>query len=234
MADKTQAELDAEVKAAEDKAKADAEAAKAEANKFNPEQQVKVNSLLESATERGFAAGAKKSSEKMLGLETQIEELSKKGSVKGGEGNVDLEDMKKEMADLKSREKENHERSINASLLTEINEFNVVRPKQIAELLRGHISVDETGHLTIQGEEGKLKVNAQGNPMTVKEYIGNWLEQNPHMLKAPGSPGSGSRAGEFNNKGGEKTILRADFDKLSPTDQSALALKGEIKIVDAA
>ena len=236
MADeKTQAEIDAENKAAEEAKKTEA-ARKAEEEKFNPAQQEKVNNLLESAQDRGFAAGAKKGNDKAEALQKELDALKvKPGAHEPKEkDNVDVEELVKEIATLKAEGVKNHERSINASLLTEISDFDVVNPRQMAELLRGHIKVDAGGQLSVQSADGALKINAQGNPMTVKEYIGKWLEGNPHMLKAAGSAGSGSRAGDYTNNGDGKTMTRADFDELPPEEKSKVALDKDITIVDAA
>lgn len=231
MADepKTQAEIEAEaIAAAEAKAKADA----AKAEEFTPGQQKKLTELINSAHDRGHAAGVKKTAETIEGLKAQIEELGKKETTK--EGNVDVEEMKKEIKTLRDDATKNHERSINASLLTEISEFNVARPKQVATLLRGHIKVDDAGRLTVQSDEGALIYNKAGEEMTVKEYISDWLDKNQHMLNAPGTPGAGSRPGDYNNKGSVESITRAEFDALSNDDKQKIALEGKVEIVDAA
>ena len=224
-----QAELDAEKAAAEAKAKEDALKAGNDADlPFNEGQQKRVNDLLDSAHKRGFAAGGKSYKDKLDSLEEEI----KAASEKGGTQDINLEEMKKEMAGLKEVLAKGQERTITAALVTAIGPHNVHKPEQVAALLRSQIHVDADGKLTVQDSAGALKVNKNAKAMTVDEYITIWLAENSHYKKAAGGPGAGSQAGDFQEKGEAKTITRKEFDSLSQAEQSKVGRDKDITIVD--
>ena len=227
---------DEERKAQEaEEAKALAKKKAEESGEFNEAQQAKANLLVESAHNRGKAEGVKEQSDKISSLETQLAELQKaKGDENKSKADIDVEEMQNTIADLKRQNEQGREQSINSALLTAITtKHNVVNPSHVAELLRPHIKVDDNGNLTVQGKEGAIKYNAKGSPMTVDEYIDNWLKESPHMVRAEGSGGSGSDNNGHQQKG-EKTMTRDEFSKLSPAKQKEVATSGEIKVVDNA
>lgn len=97
-------------------------------------------------------------------------------------------------------------------------------------------------------EEGKLvPYGSDGNKIYSKKRVGEIadfdealeliVENYPYkdnILKAPNASGTGSN-GNGGNRGTGRTIKRADFDKMPPVDQAALAgqmQKGEVAIVD--
>lgn len=76
-----------------------------------------------------------------------------------------------------------------------------------------------------------------GEPADPEEALSILVDHHPQkamILKAPDASGSGNN-GNGGNRGGSRIIKRVDFDKLTPNDQAATALKanaGELTIVD--
>lgn len=79
------------------------------------------------------------------------------------------------------------------------------------------VQLDASGN-PVLGKDGS-------NPFSPAEWIEMQKELKPHWFPATSS-GSGASGGEKGSNGSGKTISRANFDKLSPTEQGALARSG--------
>ena len=83
------------------------------------------------------------------------------------------------------------------------------------QLLRGRLSVaveedEETGEarLTVQpkGDDGKPMLDAKGNPLSVKQFVADWMSKRPHLKQAnvrrgPGAGGYGAGADRMGGSG---------------------------------
>lgn len=80
----------------------------------------------------------------------------------------------------------------------------------------------------------KAKIGEFADPDEALELLVGQHPQKDTILKAPNASGSGNN-GAGGYRGGKRTILRADFDKLGAAESAATAIaagKGEIVIVD--
>ncbi|MBI5492012.1 MAG: hypothetical protein HY893_03670 [Deltaproteobacteria bacterium] len=134
---------------------------------FLPEQQAKVQELIDEAYRKAYAKA-----QKTRGSSEEVERL------------------KTEMERLKSDKKM-------AQLLRSISRHSVVDADEVAELMKDRVRMDEEGNFSVLGESGAVKVNSSGNPMSVEEYIGHWLSERPHHLRASASHGAGSFGARF-------------------------------------
>lgn len=89
--------------------------------------------------------------------------------------------------------------------------------KQVLTLIRSDYKMEDNKPVVMDGDKHKL--NAKGERMSVAEHAASFLDTNPQHAKAKGgghgSGGSGGRSSD-----GE-SMLRSDFEALSPVDQSA-------------
>ncbi|MDO8426214.1 MAG: hypothetical protein Q7T24_01715 [Deltaproteobacteria bacterium] len=134
---------------------------------FMPEQQAKVQELIDEAYRKAYAKAQKTRS-----------------------SSEEVERLKSEMERLKSDKKMAH-------LLRSISKHSVVDAEEVADLVKDRVKMDEDGGFSVTGESGALKVNSSGNPMSIEEYIGHWLSERPHHLRASGSHGAGSFGSRF-------------------------------------
>ena len=102
----------------------------------------------------------------------------------------EVEKLKAELETMK------HERKT-AALLRAVSRHNVVDAEEVVELLKDRVSVDESGRLTVVGETGAARINHAGQPISFEEYIGRWLSERPHHLRASSGSGSGSAGSRF-------------------------------------
>lgn len=93
---------------------------------------------------------------------------------------------------------------------------------QVLSLIRPDIKFEDNQPVVMDGDKHKL--NAKGDRMSVAEHAMSFLETNPHLAKAKG-PGHGSQGGKGGSSDG-KEMLRADFEALNPTEQSAHCTDG--------
>lgn len=134
---------------------------------FAPEQQAKVQELIDNAFKKAYTKAHKTagSSEEVERLRTEVEGL------KG-------------------------ERKSNA-ILKAVHKHNAVAPDEVAELLHSHIRLEEDGSLSVTGASGGVMINSAGALMTVDEYVGHWLSERPHHLRSAGAAGAGSQSARF-------------------------------------
>lgn len=161
---------------------------------FAPEQQARVQELIDSAFKKAYSKAQRAS-----------------GS------NDEVDRLKTEVEKLKD------ERKMNV-LLRAVTRHNVVAADEVTELLRSKVRVEEDGTMSVAGESGGVMINSLGAPMSVEDYVGLWLKERPHHLRASGSAGAGSHplrtasaSGRSYNTGDPaswRTMPREDLDRL--------------------
>jgi hypothetical protein len=74
-------------------------------------------------------------------------------------------------------------------------------PKQLATLLRDRIRLTDKYDVEVLDESGGLALKA-GKNLTVAELVAQYLDENPHLRKASGTGGSGSKGGQSTDSEG--------------------------------
>ncbi len=213
---------------------------------FTPEQQTFIDSLInkraaeikskaedkakddiaaaQAAAEAKAAASLK---EKTAAFEKELAEAKIKGK------EVDDRAVTERIAAMELKWKQANERAARENLKSIAAELNAINSEQVAALIGAHIQAGDDGRLTVINAEGKPRVNAENKAMTVKELVGEFLNANPHFVKAGGSPGAGSPGAQGpGSSGGPKTMKRADFNALSVEERMKAGRDPNIKIID--
>lgn len=199
---------------------------------FTAEQQAFIDNLINKRVAEVRTAAEAKAAETVATAEAKFKELSvakekeladlKAKAESGSKGNEDLTALKAEVERLKAKDIKNVELARKSQLLAAASELNAISADQVAMLVTPHVKGDET--LTVLNAEGQPRVNSEGKPMTVKEFMTEFLAGNPHLVKASGNQGAGSQGNKGTESKGTQTIKRAAYDKLSPVDQKTFAL----------
>lgn len=134
---------------------------------FHPEQQAKVQKLIDEAYRKAYAKAQRN--------------VSSSGEV---------EELKGEIEKLRQEKK-------TSTLLRSIARHNVVDAEEVADLLRDKIRLDDYGNCTVVGDAGSTVINNTGSPMGVEEFVATWLSERPHHLRSSGSSGAGSESVRF-------------------------------------
>ncbi|MBI5562749.1 MAG: hypothetical protein HY894_07875 [Deltaproteobacteria bacterium] len=138
---------------------------------FTPEQQAKVQEIVDDAVRRTHvkAAKTKAPTEEVERLKGEVDRLRDEGRRR--------------------------------VILEAVARHNVVDPADVAELLRGRVRMEDDGSISVTGETGGVVINNSGSPMSVDEYVGHWLSERPHHLRAAGNKGAGSASARFGETG---------------------------------
>ncbi|MBI5344773.1 MAG: hypothetical protein HZB83_05475 [Deltaproteobacteria bacterium] len=138
---------------------------------FQPDQQTKVQELIDDAYRKAYA--------KALKSRSSSEE-------------VDM--LRAEVDSLKQERK-------NALLYRAISRYNVVDAEEVAKLCGERVSMDERGFAVVVNAAGAVEINAAGHPVALDEYIAQWLSERPHHLRASGAAGAGSGSARYGGLG---------------------------------
>ena len=210
--------------------KAEAEAkAKVE---FSPEQQVKVQGVVDAACKRAYA----KASQEIARLEAEIAAL-KAGDGKGNVSEV-VKTLTAELDKVKADSAKKSARELEDSIFKEVAKFNVMDISEVTTLLRGNIRPDEDGTPIVVNADGSPRLNLNATPtrpMTISEMITDWLKTRPHHLRASGRQGSGSSGAKFGGEGGkEYDLSKPGVASSMPREELDKALAGGIEVVGSA
>ncbi len=158
-------------------------------------------------------------------LTARIKELEagKGDGDKGEKGKgEDLTALETRLAAQEKEIKQSQERDRISEVRTTVAGFDVVSGEQVATLVSPAIKRLEDGSLAILNAEGQRRINAEGKPMSVQEYVGEFLTANPHLVKAGGGPGGGSHGAgpggpvggvKFDSPAAVRDMSDEDFDK---------------------
>lgn len=214
---------------------------------FTPGQQSKIQELIDETYRKAFAkANAAKGgdSEEVVKLKTELDRLkvdaTKKGDAASNEEFKKVLEKQQMESDAKFKEYETKLAGMNedkkrASILSAVSRHNVVDADEVSRLIWNDIRVDEQGTLTVQGESGQPRISKSGVPMTVGEFIGEWLTSRPHHVKGSASQGAGSAGAGFHGGAGKNIDLSVPgtFSKLTREEKAKVLAEG-IKVQGSA
>jgi len=190
---------------------------------YTAEQQAHIQGLIDKTVSKVNAKSDRKYQEKIASLEAKLSEKPEPAdpnieSQKVVEG---LQNSLKEVELQRESDKIGYdgERKINA-LHSAIGGHEVINPEDVVSLLKHKISIDDDGKLFVQGDGGPM-VNKNLDPMTVSDFVAEWLSTRPQYLRgSSGGAGSNSSVGsngvtvDYNNPDTIKNMSDADFKKL--------------------
>lgn len=86
--------------------------------------------------------------------------------------------------------------AVDGELLRAASSLHAVEPSQVASLIRGNVKLSEDGKAEVVDENGAIRYSDDGTPLTVHEYVGEFLTTNAHFVKATqGGAGSTGNVG---------------------------------------
>lgn len=150
-------------------------------------------------------AAEAKSQEAINTLNTKIESLEAKiaegkGGNKSKEGdNADLTAMKAKVEALEEKDRKSLLLSTTGKLTSVASELNAINGAQVAQLVSSSIKTAEDGTLTVLNPKGETLYGADGEPMSIKEYLAGFLGENKHLVKPSGGTGAGSQGSRSTN-----------------------------------
>jgi hypothetical protein len=89
-----------------------------------------------------------------------------------------------------------YELQVDGALVNAASQSGAVNPSQVVQLLKGQTRLNEEGQVEILDSDGTVRYNDTGSPLSVNEYVSDFLTANPHFVKAsPSGAGSKGAAG---------------------------------------
>jgi len=99
---------------------------------------------------------------------------------------------------------------IDKALIDAGAKHNGIAPAEIAQLTRSRVKLGEDGNPFIMNANGDTLLDEQGNRMTIDGYVGSWLQDHPHHVKASGG-GAGSSNNGDGSSGTKKVISSSEI-----------------------
>lgn len=195
---------------------------------FTPEQQTKVQSLIDDAYKRAYSKALRSNGtdEEVLKLTKEVSDLKEQQASKVKDGEVSSE-VKAEIEGLRTQVGTLRNSVKGEALLKAIGKHDVVNTDQIANIISPNIRLNEDNSLSVLTDNGDIATNLDTmKPLSVGEYVTNWVASNPHFNRASGSAGAGSSTSAGASDAGGKVMSRSAFDVLSVADQSKFMSAG--------
>lgn len=182
---------------------------------FNAEQQEHIDALINKKYGEAMTKAEAKSKPEIASLTAQITELKAANEKsKGGTQNADLTALTEGLASVTKQLAQAQEKASRASLTAIASELNAVSGGQVATLISPFIKYDGD-KTSILNANGEVKFNGEGKEMTIQEFVKEFLNENPHFVKASKNSGAGSVSAK--GKGGVANVV--DLRKMSPTER---------------
>ena len=130
------------------------------------------------------------------------------------------ETVSKKEAEISQYKAELQKVRIDDALIKVASEYQAIKPEQVVNLLKNKVQLGEDGKPEIIGENNAPMYNDKGELLSINEYVGQFLDDNPHFRVATPS-GAGSRS----SVGGDtpKPLNLAELNMNDPADKAKYA-----------
>ena len=134
--------------------------------------------------------------------------------------NILKETVSKKEAEISHMKAELQKVRIDDALIKAASEKQAIKPDQVVNLLKGNVRLGDDGKPEIVGENNTPMYNDKRELLTINEYMGQFLDNNPHFKNATPS-GAGSRS----SVGGDtpKPLDLAELNMNNPDDKAKYA-----------
>ena len=191
---------------------------KQEEKTFTQEQ---LNNIIESR----IMAERRKYEKKIQEEENQKSELLKQKQLEEAKSKQELEKIMQERLAEKDKELERFrgeikKEKVDNSILSVASQNKAINPEQVVSLLKSEINLADDGRTEIVDNNGNIRYNAKGQPLTIEERVKEFLDSNPHFRQGSLS-GTGSQSAIGGNSQKPRTI--GDLDLNNPSDRKVYA-----------
>ena len=128
-----------------------------------------------------------------------------------------VESHKKELQKLQN---ELRDEKIDKQLIQSASSNKAINPNQVKDLLKNNVRLNEEGRAEILDKDGTTRYNKEGKPLSIDEFVSEFITQNAHFQVAtPSGSGSVSNVGKVN----AQTFNLSDLDMNNPDDRKKYA-----------
>ena len=191
---------------------------KSETKTFTQDQ---LNTIIESR----IMAERRKYEKKIQEEEQQKSELIKQKQLEEAKSKQELEKIMQERLAEKDQElnrfrDEIKKEKVDKSILSVASVNKAINPEQVVSLLKSEIQLADDGRTEIVDNNGNIRYNSKGQPLTIEERVKEFLDSNPHFRQGSLS-GTGSQSAIGGNSQKPRTI--GDLDLNNPSDRKVYA-----------
>ena len=191
---------------------------KSETKTFTQDQ---LNTIIESR----IMAERRKYEKKIQEEEQQKSELIKQKQLEEAKSKQELEKIMQERLAEKDQElnrfrDEIKKEKVDKSILSVASLNKAINPEQVVSLLKSEIQLADDGRTEIVDNNGNIRYNSKGQPLTIEERVKEFLDSNPHFRQGSLS-GTGSQSAIGGNSQKPRTI--GDLDLNNPADRKVYA-----------
>jgi hypothetical protein len=109
---------------------------------------------------------------------------------------------------------------IDKQLIQSASNNRAINPNQVKDLLKDNVRLNEEGKAEILDKDGTTRYNKEGKPLSIDEFVSEFITQNAHFQVAtPSGSGSVSNVGKVN----AQTFNLSDLDMNNPDDRKKYA-----------
>lgn len=127
----------------------------------------------------------------------------------------DFEKVLQEIASKKDAEIQKRDRIIEqfkleTPVIDAAARYRAVNPDQVKALVRNNLRLNGEGEVEVIDNEGKVRYDDSGRPLSVDTFVQSWLQSNPHFVQATPST-TASRSNVSSGNGGSVDISKLDM-----------------------
>lgn len=142
--------------------------------------------------------------EELRALKTEAEQRQQQEQIKRGEFEKTLQEMAaKKDAEIVKRDSIIKEYRVNTPILDAAARYKAVAPEQVKSLLANQVRLNDGGEVEVLGEDGSVRYNDDGKPLSVEVLVREFLDSNPHFVQpSPATTNTKSNTLAPRNNGG--------------------------------
>ena len=183
--------------------------------------QAQLNDIIESRV----MAERRKYEKKIQEEESKKAELLKQKELEEAKSKQEVEKIMQQRlaekeAEINKIKSEVRAERIDKQILAVASTNKAVNPDQVVSLLKHEVQLSQDNRVEILDNNGNIRYNEKGQPLTVEERVKEFLDTNPHFRQGSVS-GSGNKSSIGGNSLKPKTIGELDLN--NPSDRKVYA-----------
>ena len=157
--------------------------------------------------------------------ETKKQELLKQKELEEAKSKQEVEKIMQQRlaekeAEINRIKSEVKAERIDKQILAIASTNKAVNPDQVVSLLKSEVQLSEDNRVEVLDQNGNIRYNEKGQPLSVEERVKEFLDTNPHFRQGSLS-GSGSQSSIGGNSQKPRSI--GDLDLNNPSDRKVYA-----------
>lgn len=138
--------------------------------------------------------------EELRALKAQAEQRKHEEAMKKGEFEKILQEkLSIKDAEISKREAVIREFKVDLPLVNAAAKYRAVNPEQVKALIKSNVRLNDDGDVEVVDANGTVRYNDKGQPVTVDDFVKEWLDANPHFqMSTPAT--TNAKSGISNSK----------------------------------